>query len=68
VKPKAIDKRRLRREFYSTREVARIFGRHIRTIRRWIDEGKIEVVQPHPHAHYLIPRAEIIRKIEMWLE
>jgi len=62
-----VDYRKLKREFYTTREVARIFGRHIRTIRRWIYEGKLKSIK-HSKSNHLIPRAEIIRKVNEWLE
>lgn len=51
-------------EFYTLKEVATHFRLSVRTLYRWIDEGKnfdISVLKKTPHGHYLVPRYEVDR-------
>jgi len=52
------------KEIYSTEEIAKMFGCHIETVRRWIQRGELKAVQVFDGAPYRILRRDFEKFLE----
>jgi excisionase family DNA binding protein len=43
----------LHQDWYTVKEVAELLGRHEKTIRAWLKEGKLECYRPAPRSTYV---------------
>jgi len=46
-------RRHLHQDWYTVKEVAELLGRHEKTVRAWLKEGKLEYYRPTPRSTYV---------------